>query len=538
VISADLKQEVIDWIKHDPDPKTAKQLQQWLDEDNNEKLTTSFNGFLQFGTAGLRGPIGPGPSCMNRAVVSRAASGIAAFMKKHNLKSVVIGRDARHGSVDFAKDSAEILAGAGFKTYVLPRELPTPVLAYAVNKLKADVGIMVTASHNPAIDNGYKVYLGGVVGGVNFHGSQIISPIDTEISDFISKAELVPNRITTYETVSETILTDYINSVATICHTPNQLKIVYTALHGVGAETFLKVFQKAGFAKPILVSEQEKPDPDFPTTPFPNPEESGAIDLALDYAKREHADLVIANDPDADRCAIAINDPEHGWRMLRGDEVGAIVGKYLIDKDRINNGAFANSLVSSSLLGKMARKAGIEFHETLTGFKWISKISNLTFGYEEALGYCIDPKLVNDKDGISVGLLIAQIAGELRDAGISLSDYLDLIGDEYGFHKTEQISIRVSDLSIISTLLNKFTSNPPTSLAGSSLISTEDLSRSKTMATPGIRCYYNDGIRIIIRPSGTEPKLKCYIEVVSGSRADAQLRCELIKKEVTTTLQK
>ncbi|NBU93302.1 MAG: phospho-sugar mutase [Actinobacteria bacterium] len=538
MISADLKQEVIDWIKHDPDPKTAKQLQQWLDEDNHEKLTTSFNGFLQFGTAGLRGPIGPGPSCMNRAVVSRAASGIAAFMKKHNLKSVVIGRDARHGSVDFAKDSAEILAGAGFKTYVLPRELPTPVLAYAVNKLKADVGIMVTASHNPAIDNGYKVYLGGVVGGVNFHGSQIISPIDTEISDFISKAELVPNRITTYETVSETILTDYINSVATICHTPNQLKIVYTALHGVGAETFLKVFQKAGFAKPILVSEQEKPDPDFPTTPFPNPEESGAIDLALDYAKREHADLVIANDPDADRCAIAINDPEHGWRMLRGDEVGAIVGKYLIGKDRINNGAFANSLVSSSLLGKMARKAGIEFHETLTGFKWISKISNLTFGYEEALGYCIDPKLVNDKDGISVGLLIAQIAGELRDAGISLSDYLDLIGDEYGFHKTEQISIRVSDLSIISTLLNKFTSNPPTSLAGSSLISTEDLSRSKTMATPGIRCYYNDGIRIIIRPSGTEPKLKCYIEVVSGSRADAQLRCELIKKEVTTTLQK
>jgi phosphomannomutase len=538
VISADLKQEVIDWIKHDPDPKTAKQLQQWLDEDNLEKLSASFKGFLQFGTAGLRGPIGPGPSCMNRAVVSRAASGIAAFMKKHNLKSVVIGRDARHGSVDFAKDSAEILAGAGFKTYVLPRELPTPVLAYAVNKLKADVGIMVTASHNPAIDNGYKVYLGGVVGGVNFHGSQIISPIDTEISDFISKAELVPNRITTYETVSETVITDYINSVAAICQTPNQLKIVYTALHGVGAETFLKVFQKAGFAKPILVSEQEKPDPDFPTTPFPNPEESGAIDLALDYAKREHADLVIANDPDADRCAIAINDPEHGWRMLRGDEVGAIVGKYLIDKDRINNGAFANSLVSSSLLGKMAKKAGVEFHETLTGFKWISKISNLTFGYEEALGYCIDPKLVNDKDGISVGLLIAQIAGELRDAGISLSDYLNLIGDEYGFHKTEQISIRVSDLSLISTLLNKFTSNPPNSLAGSGLISTEDLSKSKTMPTPGIRCYYNDGIRVIIRPSGTEPKLKCYIEVVSGSRADAQLRCELIKKELTTTLQK
>lgn len=537
MISADLKQEVIDWIKHDPDPKTAKQLQQWLDEDNLEKLTQSFNGFLQFGTAGLRGPIGPGPSCMNRAVVSRAASGIAAFMKKHGLKSAVIGRDARHGSAEFAKDSAEILAGAGFKTYVLPRELPTPVLAFAVNKLKADVGIMVTASHNPAIDNGYKVYLGGVVSGVNFHGSQIISPIDTEISDFISKAVLAPNRITSYETVSESVITDYINSVTAICQTPNQLKIVYTALHGVGAETFLQVFKKAGFADPILVREQEKPNPDFPTTPFPNPEESGAIDLALKYAKHEQADLVIANDPDADRCAFAINDPDHGWRMLRGDEVGAIVGKYLIDKDRINNGAFANSLVSSSLLGKMAKKAGVEFHETLTGFKWISKISNLTFGYEEALGYCIDPKLVNDKDGISVGLLIAQIAGELRDAGISLSDYLNLIGDEYGFHKTDQISIRVSDLSFISTLLNKFVANPPASLTGSGLISSEDLSKSKTMPTPGIRCYYNDGIRVIVRPSGTEPKLKCYIEVVSGSKADSQLRCDLIKKELTTTLQ-
>ena len=537
MISTDLKLEVSEWIKHDPDPKTAKQLQQWLDQGNVEKLTAVFNGFLQFGTAGLRGPMGPGPSCMNRAVVSRAAAGIATFMKKHGLQSVVIGRDARYGSADFARDSAEILAGAGFKTYVLPRELPTPVLAFAVNKLKADVGIMVTASHNPAIDNGYKVYLGGVVNGINYHGSQIISPVDSEISDFISKADLKPNRITEYETVAESVIDDYIKSVVNICQTPNQLKIVYTALHGVGAQTFLQVFKSAGFSNLIVVNEQEKPDPDFPTTPFPNPEEAGAIDLALDYAKRENADLVIANDPDADRCAIAINDPDHGWRMLRGDEVGAIVGKYLIERDRINNGAFANSLVSSSLLSKMAKKASIEFHETLTGFKWISKISNLTFGYEEALGYCIDAKSVNDKDGISVGLLIAQIAGELRDGGVSLSDYLNLIGDEYGFHKTDQISIRVSDLSVIQTLLNKFAANPPANLAGSALISAEDLSKSETMPTPGIRCYYNDGIRIIVRPSGTEPKLKCYIEVVSSSKSDAQLRCDQIKKELTTTLQ-
>jgi phosphomannomutase len=538
VISAELKQEVSDWIKHDPDPKTAAQLQEWLDANNFAKIKDSFNGFLEFGTAGLRGRVGPGPSCMNRAVVSRTATGIAAFMKKHNLNSVVIGRDARHGSAEFAKDSAEILAGAGFKTYVLPSELPTPVLAFAVNKLKADVGIMVTASHNPAIDNGYKVYLGGMINGVRYHGSQIIPPVDAEISDLIASADLKPNRSNTFETVPASVISDYIESVASICHTPNQLRIVYTPLHGVGAKTFLQVFQSAGFANPIVVLEQEKPDPNFPTTPFPNPEESGVLDLAIEYAKRENADLIIANDPDADRCAIAINDPDHGWRMLRGDEVGAIIGKYLIEKDRINNGAYANSLVSSSLLSKMAKKAGIEFHETLTGFKWVSKVANLTFGYEEALGYCIDPKSVNDKDGISVGLLIAQIVGELRDAGITLTDYLNLIGDEYGFHKTDQISIRVSDLSIIKKLLDMVIANPPSDLAGSGLISAEDLSKSKNMPTPGVRFYYNDGIRIIIRPSGTEPKLKCYIEVVSNSKADAQLRCDLVKKELTATLQK
>ncbi len=538
MISAELKQEVSDWIKHDPDPKTAAQLQEWLDANNFAKIKDSFNGFLEFGTAGLRGRVGPGPSCMNRAVVSRTATGIAAFMKKHNLNSVVIGRDARHGSAEFAKDSAEILAGAGFKTYVLPSELPTPVLAFAVNKLKADVGIMVTASHNPAIDNGYKVYLGGMINGVRYHGSQIIPPVDAEISDLIASADLKPNRSNTFETVPASVISDYIESVASICHTPNQLRIVYTPLHGVGAKTFLQVFQSAGFANPIVVLEQEKPDPNFPTTPFPNPEESGVLDLAIEYAKRENADLIIANDPDADRCAIAINDPDHGWRMLRGDEVGAIIGKYLIEKDRINNGAYANSLVSSSLLSKMAKKAGIEFHETLTGFKWVSKVANLTFGYEEALGYCIDPKSVNDKDGISVGLLIAQIVGELRDAGITLTDYLNLIGDEYGFHKTDQISIRVSDLSIIKKLLDMVIANPPSDLAGSGLISAEDLSKSKNMPTPGVRFYYNDGIRIIIRPSGTEPKLKCYIEVVSNSKADAQLRCDLVKKELTATLQK
>ena len=536
MISEDLKRQVTDWIKNDPDPKTAAQLQQWLTEGNEKRLKQSFNGFLQFGTAGLRGPIGAGPSCMNRAVVSRTAAGIAQFMKEHNLSSVVIGRDARYGSADFAKDSAEIFAGAGFKTFLLPRELPTPVLAFAVKSLRADVGVMVTASHNPATDNGYKVYLGGELSGVSFAGSQLLSPVDNEISNLIAKADLNPKRSESYQDVAESVIDDYIKSVVNLCSTSNQLKIVYTPLHGVGAEVFLKIFKAAGFAKPSIVSEQAEPNPDFPTTPFPNPEEAGAIDLAIEYAKRENADLVIANDPDADRCAIAVND--NGWRMLRGDEVGALIGKYLLDNGGANNQVFANSLVSSSLLSKIAKGSGIKFAETLTGFKWISKVAGLTFGYEEALGYCIDPKNVNDKDGISAALLLAQIAGELKSAKSSIPDYLDQIGKRYGFHITDQISIRVSDLSVIDQLLNQFSANPPAKIAGLALISTEDLSTLQPFPTAGVRCFYEDGVRIIVRPSGTEPKLKCYIEVVDKVKATAQARCAQIKAELTATLQR
>jgi len=327
VISDQLRLEIQEWIKNDPDKKTSEQLSRWLAENNEKDLNRCFNGFLQFGTAGLRGPVGPGPSCMNRAVVSRTAAGIVSFMKKNNLTSVVIGRDARHGSKEFAQDSAEIFAGSGIKTYVLPRMLPTPVLAFAVNKLKTDVGIMVTASHNPAADNGYKVYLGGTVLGINYRGSQITSPVDQMISDEISKADLAPNRSSSFETVNESVISDYISSVTRLSTSAGKLKIIYTALHGVGAETFISVFQKAGFNDLILVSEQNEPDPNFPTTAFPNPEESGVIDLAIEYAKKHNADLVIANDPDADRCAVAVNDPESGWRMLRGDEVGSNSGK-------------------------------------------------------------------------------------------------------------------------------------------------------------------------------------------------------------------
>ncbi len=297
MISDQLRVEVQEWIDNDPDKETAKQLSDWLKEGNPKELERCFSGFLQFGTAGLRGPIGPGPSCMNRAVVSRTATGIVEFMKKNHLTSVVIGRDARHGSDQFSQNSAEIFSGAGMKTYVLPRALPTPVLAFAINKLKVDVGIMVTASHNPATDNGYKVYLGGVVDGVNYHGSQIIPPVDTEISNLIAKANKNPARSQDIQTVDESVIDDYISSVAALSTSENNLKVVYTPLHGVGAETFIQVFKRARFASPILVSEQVVPDPNFPTTPFPNPEESGSMDMALEYAKKNKADVVIANDP-------------------------------------------------------------------------------------------------------------------------------------------------------------------------------------------------------------------------------------------------
>ena len=536
MISDQLRSEVKDWIKNDPDTGTAEQLSKWLSEGNELELNRCFNGFLQFGTAGLRGPISPGPSGMNRAVVSRTAAAIVTFMKENNLATVVVGRDARHKSADFAKDSAEIFAGAGIKTYLFPQEIPTPVLAFAVNKLNANVGIMVTASHNPAIDNGYKVYLGASIGGVQYRGSQIISPVDREISDLIMKADLSPVRSSKYEVVNEEIISDYISAIAKLATTANNLKIVYTALHGVGMKTLVNVFEKARISKPILVTEQAQPDPNFPTTPFPNPEENGVMDLAIKYAKKHDADLVIANDPDADRCAIAISDENQNWRMLRGDEVGVILGKYLIESGKLTGKSISNSLVSSTLLSKIAKKYGIRFEETLTGFKWISKVSNLGYGYEEALGYCVDPEIVNDKDGISAALLIAQLAGKLKAKSSSLNEYLQSIGEEFGFHETDQISIRFSDVTKIDNLLSKISNNPPDQLAGLALETIEDLNKAEKMKTTGIRMKYQNNVRVIIRPSGTEPKLKCYIEVVCDTKKEAISLISQIKQALTKVL--
>ncbi len=533
-----LQAEVLSWISDDPDPSTAATLQALLDSGDEVTLRRYFNGFLQFGTAGLRGPIGPGPSCMNRAVVGRTAAGIAAYMKARGMSKVVVGRDARYGSEDFTRETAEIMSGAGMQVFVLPRPLPTPVLAFATEFLACDVGIMITASHNPPEDNGYKVYIGPVADGINYASSQIVNPTDGYIAKEIDAITSLSSqkRGSSWTVLEEDVVSEYVRRTATLAPRPGDLKIVYTAMHGVGTETIQRVFNHAGFATLILVDEQCTPDPDFPTVAFPNPEEPGAMDLALKKARDFGADLVIANDPDADRCAAAINDPRTGWRMLRGDELGIILGEWIARTKP--EGTFGNSIVSSSALRKISAHYDIEFKEVLTGFKWLAKIENLAFGYEEAIGYAVDSDNVNDKDGISAALFLAQVATDLKREGITLSDLLDEVWDRHGFHGTEQISIRVTDLSSITRLLARLRTNPPSEIAGRVVESIDDLAAPKDGLPPtdGLRIWLAGGIRIIVRPSGTEAKLKCYIEVVTTSSDESQKLLDEIRQPLKELL--
>ena len=523
-MNSTLRAEVEAWIADDPDPKTAAELQGLLDSGDEVTLKKYFNGFLQFGTAGLRGPIGPGPSCMNRAVVGRAAAGIASYMKKRGMTKVVVGRDARYGSEDYTFETAEIMSGAGMDVYILPRPLPTPVLAFATSYLACDIGIMVTASHNPPQDNGYKVYVGPEADGISYASSQIINPTDGFMAsdiDAVTSLKSLP-RGSTWTILDEEVLNEYVKRTSALAPRPGDLKVVYTAMHGVGTETAQLVFNKAGFSSLITVDEQCTPDPDFPTVAFPNPEEPGAIDLALQKARDFGADLVIANDPDADRCAAAINDPKVGWRMLRGDELGVVLGEWIARS--APTGTFGNSIVSSSALRKISAHYGIDFKEVLTGFKWLAKIENLSFGYEEAIGYAVDSETVNDKDGISAAIFLAQVAMDLKRDGLTISDLLDQVWARHGFHGTEQISIRVLDMSAITRLLAGLRQNPPKEIAGRAVESIDDLAAPTDGLPPtdGLRIWLTGGIRIIVRPSGTEAKMKCYIEVITKTSQDSE----------------
>ncbi|WP_369233663.1 phospho-sugar mutase [Streptomyces sp. R21] len=499
------------WLAEDPDAETREELGKLIDAEDVTELAARFSGTLQFGTAGLRGELGAGPMRMNRAVVIRAAAGLAAYLKAKGQSGglVVIGFDARHKSADFARDTAAVMTGAGLRAAVLPRPLPTPVLAYAIRHLGAVAGVEVTASHNPPRDNGYKVYLGD--------GSQIVPPADAEIAaeiDAIRALADVPRPDAGWETLDEGVLDAYLARTDAVLSagSPHTARTVYTAMHGVGKDVLLAAFTRAGFPEPVLVAEQAEPDPDFPTVAFPNPEEPGAMDLAFAKARETDPDLIVANDPDADRLAVAVKDGED-WRMLRGDEVGALLAQHLVDRGA--RGTFAESIVSSSLLGRIAEKAGLPYEETLTGFKWIARVEGLRYGYEEALGYCVDPEGVRDKDGITAALLITELASELKEQGRTLLDLLDDIAVAHGLHATDQLAVRVEDLSVIANAMRRLREQPPTQLAGLAITKAEDLTQGTELLPPtdGLR-YTLDGARVIVRPSGTEPKLKCYLEVV------------------------
>ena len=502
------------WLAEDPDPDTRAELQALIDAGDTAGIGDRFKARLEFGTAGLRGAIGAGPNRMNRVVVIRAAAGLASYLNARGGKAVVIGYDARHKSDVFARDTAAVMTGAGLRASVLPRPLPTPVLAFAIRHLGCDAGVMVTASHNPPQDNGYKVYLGD--------GSQIVSPADAEISaaiEAVGPLSSVPMG-EEWETLDEAVLGAYLDRIAALVSptSPRDLRTVYTPLHGVGRDVVLAAFDSAGFSPPHVVSEQGDPDPEFRTVAFPNPEEPGAIDMAVAAAHAEDVDIVLANDPDADRCAVAVPDAVSptGWRMLRGDEVGALLAQHLIRRDPGLTGTFATSIVSSSLLGKIAAAHGLGFEETLTGFKWISRVPGLRFGYEEALGYCVDPDYVRDKDGISAAILVAELAAVLKAEGRSLTDLLDDLAREYGLHATDQLSARFDDLGDIDAAMARLRKEPPTALGGRDVTDVEDLTVGVRGLPPtdGLCYHLVGGCRVIVRPSGTEPKVKCYLEVV------------------------
>ena len=540
--SQDLIERATSWRDDDPDEVTRAELGDLLkaaasgDAQAGADLADRFGGMLEFGTAGLRGTMGAGPNRMNRSIVIRAAAGLSAFLRESSPDPlVVIGFDARHNSDVFARDTAAVVVAAGGRAMVLPRPLPTPVLAFAIRHLGARAGVMVTASHNPARDNGYKVYLGD--------GIQIVPPSDAEIAAHIARVDLVadvPRAGSGWTTMNDDVLQAYLDAVTAVVapDSARGLSVVHTALHGVGSDVVVAAFERAGFGAPIVVPSQSEPDPEFPTVSFPNPEEPGAIDAALSLAARVHPDIVLANDPDADRCAVAVPDPSAatadnpaGWRMLRGDEVGSLLGAHILSRGVGADAVFANSIVSSRLLAALAAHAGVRHEETLTGFKWISRVAGLRYGYEEAIGYCVDPRQVCDKDGISAALMLAEMAAGLRARGRSLLDVLDDLAITHGVHATDAFAVRVDDLSLIDTLMSRLRTAPPSDLGGVPVARIDDLAQPSGALPPteGLRYFLEDGSRVIVRPSGTEPKLKVYLEAivaVDGSSGLAAARTE------------
>ena len=508
------------WLNQDPDQETRAELEQLIAEakagkaDAQAELANRFNGRLQFGTAGLRGRLQAGSMGMNRVLVAQAAGGLAEYLKGYDKEpSIVIGYDGRKNSDVFARDTAEIMAGAGIKAYLLPRKLPTPVLAYAIQYFDTTAGVMVTASHNPPEDNGYKVYLGKANG-----GGQIVSPADKEIAALIDKVATgnikdLP-RSQNFTVLSDEIVDAYIAKTASLAKEPAcDINYVYTAMHGVGYEVLSKTLSKAGLPQPHVVAEQVWPDGTFPTVNFPNPEEKGALDLAIEVAKKHNAEFIIANDPDADRLAVALPDAEGNWKPLHGNVIGCYLGWYLAKQYHAQGkkGVLACSLVSSPALAEIAKKYGFDSEETLTGFKYIGKVNGLLFGFEEALGYLVDPDKVRDKDGISAAIVFLDLVRSLKKEGKTLADYAADFTKEFGAYVSGQISIRVSDLSEIGKLMSALRNNPPAEVGGFKVATFLD--HTKTDRQSDILVFVlENGSRLIARPSGTEPKIKFYLD--------------------------
>ena len=523
----DLEAAARAWLAADPDPATRAETQALLDAHDHAGLAARFGGRLAFGTAGLRGPLGAGPLRMNRVVVQQTSAGLARFLlARGDAPSAVVGYDGRHNSQVFAEDAAAVLAGAGVAVVLLPRALPTPVLAFAVRDLRVSAGVMITASHNPAPDNGYKLYLGDADG-----GSQLVAPADQQVLEAIEAVvaeRVAPPRGTDVTIAGEDLLARYVRATAAVASdtAAGPLPWVYTAMHGVGLETVQRVLVAAGLPLPAVVPEQAHPDPDFPTAPFPNPEEPGTLDLAFALAAETGAELVLANDPDADRLAVAI--PEgHGFRRLTGNETGLLLAWRIASRAQQAGGVLACSIVSTPGLARIADRFGLLAVETLTGFKWISRVPGLLLGFEEALGYLVDPEVVRDKDGVSALVAVLATAVELRAEDRGLADLLAEIEEAIGRFDSDQVSIRVDDLAVLGRMVDGLRQEPPSEIGGLAVESVDDLAVGGDLPpTEGLRYRLAGGARVVIRPSGTEPKLKVYLDVVSTAPTPEARRAE------------
>lgn len=531
------------------------------DDAARNALTARFAGYLTFGTAGLRAPLGPGTTRMNTVVVQRAAAGLADYaLERCTNPSVVIGYDARHGSKDFALDSARVLTAAGCRVRLMAVMTPTPVLAFALRHFTADIGIMVTASHNPPGDNGYKVYLGPrLIDEHDEHGAyaQITAPTDQHIAQKIHAWNTAPDLPPTvddgWEMLPETIIDDYVAAISNFVaeHFPNTahrqaLHLVYTPMHGVGAITFEKLLAAHGFAPPTVVAEQAEPDPAFPTVAFPNPEEPGALDLAFATADAtQSCDLVIAHDPDADRLAIAI-PTQHGWQRLTGDQVGLLLADRMTAVLQAGHLAIGNSVVSATQVKALADHHQIAHETTPTGFKWICRVPNLGYGYEEALGYAVAPQLVNDKDGLSAAIVLADLAAELKANNTTLAAHLAELTQQLGITMSDLVSVTVPTPTVGTKLVDDLRARPPELLAGLAPVTVVDYQQPEVdlsqrygpMNMLELTTTGEVAARLMIRPSGTEPKVKCYVSVSArpGTSRDVVTEIFARLREQATTL--